>query len=69
MTPEDIWELFSERAAIRQYDGEVSREHAEFLALRDVRKIVGELPKWLLERIEKERTDDGVPATGRRASV
>jgi hypothetical protein len=58
MTPEDIWELFSERAAIRQYDGGASRDHAEFLALRDVRKIIGELPKWLLERIAKDKRSD-----------
>jgi hypothetical protein len=54
----DLWELFKERAAIRQYDGGASREHAEFLALRDVQKIRGEAPKWLLERIETERRSD-----------
>ena len=46
------WELYTERAAIREHDGGLSRDHAEYLALRDVRKVLGELPKWLVERVE-----------------
>lgn len=33
---EDLYELFQERAAIRQYDGGLSRELAEAMALLDV---------------------------------
>lgn len=53
MTERDLYllELFTERAAMREFDGNVSREHAEYGALRDVRTIEGELPKWLIDRV------------------
>ena len=35
-TPSGIDELFEERAAIREYDGKLSRIDAEYLATRDV---------------------------------
>lgn len=54
----DVWELFTERAAIREHDGGNSREHAEDNALRDVRRILGTLPKWLIERVEAARRHD-----------
>jgi len=56
--PDDIWELFTERAAIREHDGGSSREHAEDNALRDVRRILGTFPKWLIERVEAARRHD-----------
>lgn len=34
--PDDLYELFQERAAIRQYDGGQSRELAEAMAVLDV---------------------------------
>jgi hypothetical protein len=60
---EDIWELFTERAAIREHDGESSREHADNRALIDVKKIIGTLPHWLVLAAEEKRNggihDDG----------
>lgn len=55
---DDVWELYTERAAIREHDGGFSREHAEYVALRDVRSILGELPKWLIERVRGEVRHD-----------
>lgn len=54
MDDEAILELFTERAAIREHDGGASVQHAEYLALRDVRKIIGELPRWLVKQVEQE---------------
>ena len=40
LVPDDLpgpwWELYEERAAIREYEGGQAREHAEAEALRDV---------------------------------
>ena len=58
MSDEDIYERFAERAAICEYEGGVSRDHAEFIALREIRKLLGEVPKWLLERIAKDKASD-----------
>lgn len=52
MSDEDILELFTERAAIREHDGGASREHAEQRALVDVKRILGEAPEWLRNRVE-----------------
>jgi len=60
MTNADLLELFTERAASREYDGGATREHSENRALIDVRRITGELPRWLVEhveRIQSERKD------------
>ncbi len=53
MDETDILELWTERSAIREYDGKMSRERAEYLALRDVRKIIGEIPEWLLKMVKR----------------
>ena len=45
MTETEILALWHERAAIREYDGGMTRDRAEYQALRDVRKIIGELPE------------------------
>lgn len=39
MSDDELIELWHERAAIRQYDGETPRERAEFLAVKDVERI------------------------------
>lgn len=40
MSYEDIYELWEERAAIREYLGGFTKEEAEQLAWQDVRKII-----------------------------
>lgn len=40
-TDEELVELWEERAAIREYDGQLPRKQAERAAYFDVRKIVG----------------------------
>lgn len=50
MNEDDVIELFEERAAIREHDGKMDRQRAEYLALRDVRRISGTLPLWLVDR-------------------
>ena len=55
MDDDDVWERFAERAAICEHDGGCSREHAEYLALKEIRQWLGEVPRWLLERVEKGR--------------
>jgi hypothetical protein len=51
MTNDDLWELFTERAALREYDGGATRNHAENRAMIDLRKLTGELPPWLVEKV------------------
>jgi hypothetical protein len=55
---EEIWERFTERAAHCEFDGNVSREHAEYLALKEIRQIYDKAPKWLIERVETQRRHD-----------
>jgi hypothetical protein len=40
--PDDAYEWFAERAAIRQYDGGLPRERAEAAALADTKRKFGE---------------------------
>lgn len=53
MSDEEIRDLWEERSAVREYDGEVRRERAEYLAARDVRDLIAPqpLPRWLIERV------------------
>lgn len=46
-----LLELWEERAAIRQYDGEEGEKRAKHLAARDVKRMQGlkALPKWLVK--------------------
>lgn len=55
---EEIFERFTERAAHCEFDGNVSREHAEYLALKEIRQVYGKAPKWLTERVEAARRHD-----------
>lgn len=52
MSNDDLIELYEERAAVLEYEGSHSRSRAEYLALREVRKIIAPaaLPGWLIER-------------------
>lgn len=43
-----LHELWEERAAIREYDGEESRQRSEFLAALDIKKIAGSVPDSVL---------------------
>ena len=54
MDKSDILELFNERAAIREFDGKMKRDRAEYLALRDVRAKIGILPEWLVIMVRDE---------------
>ena len=46
-----LLEVWEERAAIRQYDGEEDEKRAKHLAARDVKRMEGlqALPKWLVK--------------------
>ena len=57
VTDEEILELWNERAAIREYDGERDRKWAEQRAVVDVRKMIGTVPKWLLDLVKKRKTE------------
>lgn len=52
----DLIELYEERAAIREYDGGMTREQAEEAAYYDWRKLVGpraKVPKVIREKVRK----------------
>lgn len=55
MIDEDIREMWEERAAVREHDGELSRDRAEYLAARDVRGLIAPapLPEWLIELVTR----------------
>ena len=55
MTDDEALELWSERAAGREYDGQTSRLQAEFLAAKDVRRIMGKLPQCVAEAVRKSK--------------
>ena len=64
MSEHDLIHLFLEIAAIREYDGGMSREAAERAAYYDWRKIVGRdvvVPEFIRERAKK------FPALGTQA--
>ena len=52
LTDEELLELWHERAAIREYDGERDRKWAEQRAVVDVRKMIGSVPDWLLDLVK-----------------
>jgi hypothetical protein len=47
--PDELYEWWSERAAIREIDGEQSREDAERGALEDMREMLA-LGAWMLRK-------------------
>jgi len=51
LTDEEIFELWNERAAIREYEGEQDRKTAEQEACGDLRNMFGSAPAWLVEMI------------------
>ena len=55
MTDDEALELWNERAAVREYDGQTSRLQAEFLAAKDVRRMLGKLPQCLAEAVRKSK--------------
>lgn len=50
-----IMELWNERAAIREHDGKMSRKRAEYLAAKDIQRILGELPECVSEAVKTGR--------------
>ena len=51
---EELLELWNERAAIREYDGEQDRKSAEQDACGDLRDMFGSVPAWLVEMIVRQ---------------
>jgi hypothetical protein len=57
-TESELIEIFDERAAIREFDGGLSRSQAEVEAYKDWRKIVGRsvpAPQQIQEVVTKAR--------------
>lgn len=48
MDDQELYMLWEERAAIREYDGGTRKERAEYLAALDIRKIAGRIPDAVL---------------------
>jgi hypothetical protein len=44
MTTDDLLFTFRERAAIIEFDGRASREHAEYLAAKCLRRMIAPVP-------------------------
>jgi hypothetical protein len=55
ITTADLLFIFRERAAIIEFDGKHSREHAEYLAAKCVRRMIAPaaLPVEILEAMSK----------------
>jgi hypothetical protein len=55
ITTADLLFIFRERAAIIEFDGKHSREHAEYLAAKCVRRMIAPepLPVEIMEAIGK----------------
>lgn len=53
LSDESIRELWEERAAVREFDGGLTTERAEYMAVRDVRGMISpqSLPEWLIEKV------------------
>jgi hypothetical protein len=53
----DLLFIFRERAAIIEFDGRVSREHAEYLAAKCVRRMIAPaaLPVEILEAMKETK--------------
>jgi len=59
-TEQELIDLYEERAAIREYDGGMTRKDAERAAYFDWRVIVGRgvaAPKWIVERAKLIRSE------------
>ena len=48
MNDEELYQLWEERAAIREYDGGTRRARAEYLAAMDIKRIAGRIPDAVL---------------------
>jgi len=48
MSDEELYQLWEERAAIREYDGGTRRARAEYLAAMDIKRIAGRIPDAVL---------------------
>jgi hypothetical protein len=55
VTTADLLFIFRERAAIIEFDGKYSRDHAEYLAAKCVRRMIAPepLPMEILEAMSK----------------
>ena len=54
MTDADIYELWEERAAIIEFDGNRDRANAEKLAAIRIRKQFGRVPQQILDAVNPE---------------
>jgi len=57
MTTTDLLFIFRERAAIIEFDGRASREHAEYLAAKCLRRMIAPaaLPVEILEAMKETK--------------
>lgn len=55
MSDEDIYQWWSERAAIMEFDGGRSRVDSEFHAAKAVRSVFGSIPECVREAIGKKQ--------------
>ena len=60
-TEKELVEWWEERAAVREFDGGMGRQRANFLAARELRDLFGFVPQSIanrisrVERVEKQR--------------
>jgi hypothetical protein len=55
LTDAEALELWHERAAIREHDGQQSRQQAEFGAAADVKRMIGEVPECVAQAVRRGR--------------
>lgn len=55
-TEKELLAYFHERAAIREFEGGTTREHATVAAAVELRRILGKLPTVIMQEVEKVRT-------------
>ena len=55
MTDADIYELWEERAAIIEFDGNRDRANAEKLAAIRIRKQFGRVPQQILDVVNQDK--------------
>jgi len=54
-TDRELLEYLCERAAVREYDGRMSREQATVASAVELRKVIGKLPGVILSEVERVR--------------
>jgi len=54
-TDSEILAYFCERAAVREFDGGTTREHATVAAAVELRRILGKLPAVIADEVNRVR--------------